>query len=434
MISHRSDRVTLDESNPVEEPKRADERLRLLVRAGQIFHRSLDLHETLANVARLMASEFADLCIIDLLEGPDELLSITAAAHRDPRRDSELLDVASLLYNNECGVHPAVRVTQTGESYFVQRLDDGAIAAEASSSAHAEFMRRMGYCSKIVVPVTANAEVFGAMTVVLTGGDRFFDGTDLEFSEELGRRAGLAVLNAQQYMRERHVAATLQQAFMPQEFPVRPGVSFDALYRPGKGDATLGGDWYDAFETRRGDIVVAIGDVTGNGVQAARTMVQLREAVRVASVRTVDPADILCMANDALFVESGDRYASAWVGVLPASATTMTYASAGHPPPFVRYRDGRVVQLRHAGQMLGVLRDCEIQNEPLAIEPGMLLVLYTDGLTEIGHDVVAGEREIAQVLLDPTFAANPLPARALERAIVDGPAHDDLAILTLRFA
>jgi serine phosphatase RsbU (regulator of sigma subunit) len=354
----------------------------LLVRAGEIFHQSLDIRQTLANVAHLAVEEFADLCIFDLMEGPEEL-HVTAMAQRDPELQTD---------------------------------------------------RELGSSSKIEVPAACGNEVFGNLTFVLTAGERYFDADDVDLAKELGRRAGAALANARQYTRERHVAATLQRAFIPEEFPLRPGLFFDALYRPGKGDAEIGGDWYDAFETRRGHIVVAIGDVTGNGVEAAQTMVQLRQAIRVASVRTVDPSAILQLANDALFVESHERFASAWVGVIPPAGNVMHYASAGHPPPFVRNADGSVGQLPQMGQLLGVAWECVFRNYECALEPGMLLALYTDGLTEIARDVTAAEREIAQVLRSDSILAEPHPAETLERAIVRSDLRDDLAILTLRFS
>jgi PAS domain S-box-containing protein len=366
----------------IDERKRLDRRLQLLVRAGEIFHQSLDIRQTLANVAHLAVEEFADLCIFDLMEGPEEL-HVTAMAQRDPELQTD---------------------------------------------------RELGSSSKIEVPATCGNEVFGNLTFVLTAGERYFDADDVDLAKELGRRAGAALANARQYTRERHVAATLQRAFIPEEFPLRPGLFFDALYRPGKGDAEIGGDWYDAFETRRGHIVVAIGDVTGNGVEAAQTMVQLRQAIRVASVRTVDPSAILQLANDALFVESHERFASAWVGVIPPAGNVMHYASAGHPPPFVRNADGSVGQLPQMGQLLGVAWECVFRNYECALEPGMLLALYTDGLTEIARDVTAAEREIAQVLRSDSILAEPHPAETLERAIVRSDLRDDLAILTLRFS
>lgn len=371
----------------IDERKRLDRRLQLLVRAGEIFHRSLDIRQTLGNVAHLAVEEFADVCVFDLMEGPEQL-HVTAIAQRDPElRLNDLL------------------ASQAGET-----------------------------TSKMVVPAGCGDEVFGELTFVLTSGERYFDADDVDLARELGRRAGAAVANARQYTRERHVATTLQRAFIPEEFPVRPGLSFDALYRPGKGDAEIGGDWYDAFETRRGHIVVAVGDVTGNGVEAAQTMVQLRQAIRVASVRTVDPSAILQLANDALFVDPHERIASAWVGVIPPAGNVLHYASAGHPPPFVRRADGSVEQLPQAGQLLGVAWECVFRNFEYPLESGTLLALYTDGLTEIARDVASAEREIAEVLRSDTILEDPHPAATLERFIVRSDLRDDLAILTLRLS
>src|SRR5208283_1171555 len=103
---------------------RDQERLTLLVRAGDIFHQSLNVSETLDNVARLAVESFADLCIFDLLDERSDRLFVTAAAHRDPRRLEALTGVANLLYIEEWRVHPVLRVTQTGEPFFLPHIDE----------------------------------------------------------------------------------------------------------------------------------------------------------------------------------------------------------------------------------------------------------------------------------------------------------------------
>jgi len=93
-------------------------RLTLLVRAGDIFHQSLDVSATLNNVARLAVESFADLCLFDLIDDRSDRLFVTAAAHRDPSMEATLGSVSSLLYLEEFGEHPVVQVTRTGEPFF----------------------------------------------------------------------------------------------------------------------------------------------------------------------------------------------------------------------------------------------------------------------------------------------------------------------------
>lgn len=413
---------------------RIQERLQLLVRAGEMFHQSLELEETLANVARMAVESFADLCLFDLIDEESDRLYVSSGAHRDPSLDAVLKKVGtSILHDTEFGVHPAVRVTQSGVPFMVPVFDEETMRRHAVSGKHLDFMRQMGYRSKIVVPVIAQERIFGALTFVRSVNEVAFDEHDLSAARELGRRAGLAVANAKQYHREQHVAATLQRAFLLQEFPQRDGLTFNALYRPAKGDAELGGDWYDAFTVADGSIVITIGDIAGKGIEAARLMVQLRQSIRIAAIVNTDPAAILKLANAALWLDGGSSFATAFVATIAPDGTSMTYASAGHPPALLRWDSGEIETLHTTSLPLGVDERCEFVTRTLAIDRPALLVLYTDGLIESTRDVLAGEQLLSEVLASEAaiYAAN--PARYVERTVARERAQDDVAIMTLRF-
>jgi sigma-B regulation protein RsbU (phosphoserine phosphatase) len=413
---------------------RTQERLALLVRAGEMFHRSLEVNETLDNVARMAVESFSDLCLFDMIDEHSDRLYVTAGAHRDPSMDVVLQNVgSSILYDTELGIHPAVRVAQSGVPFFVPVFDEGAIDLHAASANHAAFMRRMGYRSKIVVPVIAQAHIFGALSFVRTADTVPFDEQDVDAAQELGRRAGLAVANAKQFHREQHVAATLQRAFLTQDFPRRAGLAFHALYRPGKGDAELGGDWYDAFTVADGSIVITIGDVTGKGIEAARLMVQLRQSVRVGATLDADPGAVLRIVNETLLLDRGDAIATAFVGTIAPDSRTLRYASAGHPPAFLRRHDASLLPLSGSSPPLGIQTGLDFASASLVVDKPATLVLYTDGVTEATRDAIAGERVLRAVLESNAlnFAAN--PARFVERSVGRNPSQDDVAIMTVRF-
>ena len=397
---------------------RTEERLALLVRAGEMFHRSLGVDDTLDNVARMAVESFSDLCLFDMIDDHSERLYVTAGAHRDPSMDVLLKNVgSSILYDTELGIHPAVRVAKSGQPFFVPVFDEAAIHQHAASANHAAFMRRMGYRSKIVVPVIAQGHIFGALSFVRTADTVPFDEQDVDAAQELGRRAGLAVANAKQYYREQHVAATLQRAFLTQDFPQRDGLEFHALYRPGKGDAELGGDWYDAFTVADGSIVITIGDVTGKGIEAARLMVQLRQSVRVGATLDPDPGVILRIANETLLLDRSGAIATAFVGTIAPDSRTLRYASAGHPPALLRRSDAALVPLSGLCPPLGIQTGLTFETGCVVIDRPATLVMYTVGVTESTRDAIAGERTLYSLLGSRplNFAAN--PARFVERTV-----------------
>lgn len=408
------------------------DRLQLLVRAGELFHQSLDLEKTLYNVARMAVESFAQLCLFDLIDEISGNLYVSVGAHYDPEIEGSLKAVvAPLLHAEDRGVHPARIVAQSGRSFFVSKFDDGEFSRHAASDEHEAFMRRMRYSSKIVVPVTAHAFVFGALTFVRTEGAPSFDLSDVQAAEELGRRAGLAVANAKQYHREQHVADTLQLAFLNDEFPRRTNLRFHAIYR-GADETPVGGDWYDAFELG-GEIVLTVGDVTGKGTEAARLMVQLRHWIRLAAVVSNDPAQMLELLNRAIALERKASLATAFIGVLNAESTQLRYASAGHPSPFIRRTSDDVIQLIGSELPLGAVSDPGYTSHEANVSDAALLVLYTDGLSEVGRDPVAGEQAIRTLLEDDAILHSGNPARYLQRVLDGNRALDDVAIMSLRF-
>lgn len=408
-----------------------EERLTFLVRAGEIFHQSLDVEATLSNVAWLAVESFADVCLFDLLDERSARLFVTAAAYRDPAAAEILAGVASILYVEEWRVHPVVQVTHTGTPFFAPSLDDESIRAHAASRHHERYMRALHYRSKIVVPVTTQNQIFGALTFVRTGDAECFDEGDLSFAIELGRRAGQAVANAKQFHRERNVAETLQRAFLPQTFPRRAGLELSAFYRPGSSEADIGGDWYDAFESG-GKIVLTIGDVTGKGVDAARFMILMRQAIRIAALETSDPVHIADICNRLLLAEEGDRLASAFIGVLEPDSRALTYVSAGHAPPYLRLGDGTLQRLESPSPPAGAVRDAHFESFTQVIPDGTMLVLYTDGVIEATRDVLAGEQMLCDVLRSDALPHVVNTAEFIERAIAEADPHDDIAIMVVK--
>jgi serine phosphatase RsbU (regulator of sigma subunit)/anti-sigma regulatory factor (Ser/Thr protein kinase) len=408
-------------------------RLALLVRAGELFHRSLDLEETLSNVARTSVESFAELCLFDLIDETTHRLYVSVGAHRDPDVESSLKALVTPLLQSETrGMHPARYVAQTGESFFVPVFDEVTLLEHASSDEHEAFMRRMGYRSKIVVPVAAHGEIFGALTFVRTRASEPFDKADVQAAQELGRRAGLAVANAKQFSREQHVAETLQRAFLNERLPDTDVLHFNAMYQGAQIDSALGGDWYDAF-TVGSQIVMTIGDVTGKGVDAARLMVQLRQWVRMAAVVSTDPAEMMGLMNRALMLEGGDELATAFVAVIDRDGREMAFTSAGHPPPVVKYTDGHAAPLPgEACVPLGVDPGTAYVTNTVRLDDVTLLALYTDGLTEVDRDPVEGEAAVARLLTGDAvlYAAN--PARFVSRLVAGKRARDDMAVLTVR--
>ncbi len=281
--------------------------------------------------------------------------------------------------------------------------------------------------------LTWDERLMGSLTVVRKVSAGNFTGAEVTLFDHLAMRIAAAVANANLYEREHRVAQSFQQASLPAVLPHAPGVQFDAVYIPGRDEATVGGDWYDAVRLLDGRVVISIGDVAGSGLEAAVTMGNVRQIIRGIAQVHADPGLMLDAADRALRIEDTDRFVTAFVGVLDPVARTLTYASAGHPPPMLRYADGRVEALGDGGLPLGLrLGNSSSQGHTVQLQTGCALVLYTDGLTEMQRTPIDGEARLRHVLslTDPLHA--PSPAQWIRHAILDktGP-KDDVAILVI---
>jgi len=251
--------------------------------------------------------------------------------------------------------------------------------------------------------------------------------------EELGRRAGLAIHKARLFEREHRAAESFQEASLPAALPEVPGLVLDAFYTPGRAEAQVGGDWYDALRLVDGRVVVSIGDVAGSGLQAAVTMGNMRQIIRGIAQVHADPALMLDAADRALRLEHPDKFVTAFVGVFDPIGNTLTYASAGQPPPLLRRPDGEVEPLTGTGLPLG-LRSNSGNTGSTTIELGVgsWLLLYTDGLTELERAPLHGERRLREIFRTVVDNAEEQPARKLvERMTAGTGARDDVAVLVL---
>ncbi|MFF6996400.1 SpoIIE family protein phosphatase [Streptomyces sp. NPDC008313] len=210
-----------------------------------------------------------------------------------------------------------------------------------------------------------------------------------DFSQEertaLTALAGLiaqALERAQRYDTEAALARGLQEALLPHRLSAHPQVDTAGRYLSGTQGMEVGGDWYDVVEAGDG-LALVIGDVQGHGVQAAATMGQLRSAVRAFTLGDHPPDEVMSLTNRLLIGLDPGQFASCCYIRLDPVTGVARAARAGHPPPLMRYPDGRTHILHlPGGVVLGVDPEAEYPVTELELEPGAILALYTDGLVE----------------------------------------------------
>jgi len=182
---------------------------------------------------------------------------------------------------------------------------------------------------------------------------------------------------------EMQLAATVQREFLPAELPTAEGFEFSALFRP---CGSVSGDIYDIRRIDDRYICLLIADAVGHGVPAAlMTMVIAKSVVHTINQLTlgsgVDPAIVLSELNKDLSgrgLES-PRFATAVCGVLDTQTNEVCLASAGHPHPLIIRMDGEIERAPCEGCLLGVFDDADYESCNVSIEPGDVLIVYSDG-------------------------------------------------------
>ncbi|MEU7280015.1 SpoIIE family protein phosphatase [Streptomyces sp. NPDC045431] len=188
----------------------------------------------------------------------------------------------------------------------------------------------------------------------------------------------------QQAAERNRLTLQLQHAIMPPtQAPLdSPGLQIAVRYRPAESESMVGGDWYDAVVLPSKQVMLCVGDVAGHGIEAATSMVVLRNAMRGLAVTGAGPGQLLSWLNIVAHHLTEHVTATAVCGLYDPHKGTLRWARAGHLPP-VLIRGEKATTLRTvSGVLLGALSEASYEEEELPMSPGDTLLMYTDGLVE----------------------------------------------------
>lgn len=266
--------------------------------------------------------------------------------------------------------------------------------------------------------------------------------TDRTVVREFAVRAGAALGSANLFGKQRSAIEGLETTLHPTELPAVPGVQLAAHYRPAAGPLHVGGDFYDVHPRSDGTVLFLLGDVCGNGPEAAALTGNIRHALGALHLVEREPNRLLDLVNTMLLGTGGSRFASLVVGSMTSrSADTLhlSLGSGGHPCPLVLRHDGNVEEVAIPGMLVGVTGNARFGQETVELKRGDVCLLYTDGVTEArggpSGDEMFGEERLTTLLADCHGDPIDVMLTRINTAVgewLGGNDHDDIALLAIQ--
>jgi sigma-B regulation protein RsbU (phosphoserine phosphatase) len=310
------------------------------------------------------------------------------------------------------------------------------------------FDQLSGYrCHSMLIAPMHNPQrkIIGVVQLLNKKGGPFTD-RDERLLTAMATQAAISIENARLYAQEieqrlinqeLETARAIQRSFLPQTVPQHAGWDIGAFWRPMR---EVAGDFYDLFALHDGRLGVVIADVSGKGVPAALFMALSVTLMRFGMSLNLVPGDVVDRANMRLISDQQSRmFTTAFVGYLDLDSGVLQFASAGHNPPLLyRAATGQREYLTASGVAMGLFREAGYAEGTVALADDDVLVLYTDGITEVinaEEEEFGEERLEALVVREASRPAQELAEMIVESAATFGEGHgacDDETLVVIK--
>lgn len=243
--------------------------------------------------------------------------------------------------------------------------------------------------SQLTVPLMNNEKVLG---IIAVESDKInhFTPSDKELLMNFASHAVLAIENAKLYeeaLQKRRleselvVASKVQQALLPTRPPEISGINISFCNIPSR---IVGGDFLDIFRLSGMKLGITISDVSGKGAPASILMAVLYAGFKSLLKEIYPVVEVVARLNNLIAETTAEGYfATFFFGIFNKNTHKLTYTNAGHNPPIILTKSGKVRRLEVGGPVLGFLKDCEYKQENVQLLSGDYLIIYTDGVTEV---------------------------------------------------
>jgi sigma-B regulation protein RsbU (phosphoserine phosphatase) len=417
--------IALDNARLYERVRREVREKELLYEVGKRISSSLDLEEVLDMVMDCLGE------VVSFAAGGIYIV------------DPDTREIASLsIMGYERGMEERVHLKfGTGVVGWVAKNREPAIVDDVSKDSR-YINARDETSSEIVVPLFADDKIIGVINLE-SDEVAAFSTDDLELIEAFGSQAAVSleraklhaqIIERRKLVDELEVARQIQRTFLPDVIPEIQGYDLSAINIPSE---AVGGDYYDIIPISTGQWGIAIADVFGKGVPAALVMASFRASL-LAEIRNNYMINAILRKVNHLIWESVEpgRCVTACYGVLDAESGIFTYSNAGHLHPIVIGKRG-IRRLDKGGLLLGAIDKMEYREERVYLEPGDVVLFFTDGLTEAEN--VYGEAFGEDRLIEKAQSLASSPGaeivRELHQAVCEfaaGQLGDDFTLLVIK--
>jgi sigma-B regulation protein RsbU (phosphoserine phosphatase) len=239
---------------------------------------------------------------------------------------------------------------------------------------------------------------------------------DLESGDELGqlayefnimteklKKAKDVEIESRIMQEQLELAKEIQEGLNPMGFYDRDGLQIKGYTRAAKG---VGGDYFDYLDISENVVGALISDVSGKGVPASLVMVMIRTVFTnsVKNNRNIDPATVVRSINDALGAEFAiDKFATLFFMIFNRKTEELAFSNAGHGPLFCyRASLNKCTVTNIGGVPIGITDDVEYEQARVRFNPGDIVVLYTDGITEMRNEEKEeyGKSRLQRLIMD----------------------------------
>jgi serine phosphatase RsbU (regulator of sigma subunit) len=348
--------------------------LALISKVGITLLSSATLTDTLEQIVSLVFEAVpADRCLIMMRDQGSEDLRVAVARLRDRVGEVGEIRVSRNVLDE---------VVMRGKSVLTSDAQHDPRFASGT-------MVLQGVRSVLAVPLGVAEKVFGIIYADSPIAEGRFTEDHLKVLTTLASVAAIRVENTrlvearlerERFERELALASEIQQRFQPAAPPHVEGYELQGISFP---CYEIGGDYYDFIEREDGRLVIALGDVSGKGTAAALLMSSLHAAVHAQSASHDSLSATISAVNRYLADNiPANRFVTLFYAELDPVTGALSFLNAGHNPPLIVHSAGTVEQLAAGGLPLGIKPDAEYREGRTQLQPGDVLVIYSDGVTE----------------------------------------------------